>query len=236
MVGKTLIIFVLLTGGLAQAAIKMAITFDDLPRHGALPPNTTRKEVVAKILAVLKNENIPEVYGFINAKKLEVSPEEISVLKLWRSYGYPLGNHTYSHPDLTTHSATFFNGEIDKNEKVLSNMSDGTNWHYFRYPFLHEGDTLEKRNSVRNHLSNLGYKIAQVTIDFGDWAWNNPYGRCVTKNDGKSVALLKRTFVESAISQLEDAKVLSQALFQRLIPQILLLHVGSMDAGKCFKM
>lgn len=32
-----------------------------------------------------------------------------------------------------------------------------------RYPYLAEGDTLEKRNTIRSYLFKNGYRIAEVT-------------------------------------------------------------------------
>lgn len=43
---------------------QMAVTFDDLPAHGALPAGMTRLEIAQAILATLKREKMPPVYGF----------------------------------------------------------------------------------------------------------------------------------------------------------------------------
>src|ERR1043166_8493466 len=84
----------------ATGAQEVAVTVDDLPSHGALPPAMTRVDVANSILKTLKDYRAPKVYGFVNAKKLETHPDEIAVLKLWRAAGYPLGNHTYAHLSL----------------------------------------------------------------------------------------------------------------------------------------
>ena len=42
---------------------------------------------------------------------------------------------------------------------------------YFRFPFLAEGETQEKRDGVREFLFHNGYKIAPVTLDFFDYDW-----------------------------------------------------------------
>jgi hypothetical protein len=39
------------------------------------------------------------------------------------------------------------------------------NWHWFRYPYLNEGDTLEKHREVRSWLKANHFQIAEVTID-----------------------------------------------------------------------
>lgn len=210
--------------------IKMAITFDDLPTHGRLPQGTSRVEIVNSVLATLKKFAVPEVYGFINAKKCQEEAGSCEVLKLWVNGGYPLGNHTYSHKSLNKVSAEEFLQDLTDNEKTLAEMGSSFDWHYFRYPFLHEGDNLEKRNKVRKHLKEEGYTIAQVTDDFEDWAWNNPYARCKDKKDLASVARLRMLFLRSAMARLELDKAISDKLFGRPIYHVLLLHLGAFDA------
>ena len=75
----------------------MAVTFDDLPVHGALPLGMTRLEIAQSILKTLKQEKLPPVYGFINGGRGEEDPSSFSVLKTWRRAGQPLGNHTWAH-------------------------------------------------------------------------------------------------------------------------------------------
>ena len=93
-------LIILLISISAHAKTKVAITVDDLPKHSEIPSYTSRIEVARKILEALKKNSVPEVYGFINAESVERDPSLVEVLKLWTSYSYPLGNHTYSHQDL----------------------------------------------------------------------------------------------------------------------------------------
>jgi peptidoglycan/xylan/chitin deacetylase (PgdA/CDA1 family) len=224
------LLFSFLASPTFAAPLEVAITVDDLPRHGEIPNGSTRLQIAEKMLAALKAHHVPEVYGFINAKKEKEVPEEREVLKLWVKAGYPLGNHTFSHPDLIKSSVNEFEEEIKKDEPELKTLSGKFDWHYFRYPFLREGDTIEKREAVREYLKNNHYKIAQVTIDFEDWSWNNPYARCADLHDQKSVAWLKATYLKNSTDQLERAGQLSQALFKKTIKHILLLHIGAFDA------
>jgi peptidoglycan/xylan/chitin deacetylase (PgdA/CDA1 family) len=83
----------------ACVAQKVAITFDDLPLNGDLPPNMTRVEVTQSTLAVLKKRHAPAAYGFVNAKKLEGNADAAEALKLWAA-AEPVGSHTYDHMDL----------------------------------------------------------------------------------------------------------------------------------------
>jgi hypothetical protein len=101
---------------------------------------------------------------------------------------------------------------------------------FFRYPFLAEGNSQEKRDGVRNFLSHSNYKIAEVTMDFFDYEWADPYTRCLQKNDQKSIAWLKQSFIEQSLNGMEIAQILSKLLFRRDVKYILLTHVGAFQA------
>jgi len=82
--------------GKTGQSLKIAFTFDDLPAHSALPPNTTRAEIAQKIVTALRDEHMPPVYGMVNGALIEKNPEDSVVLRIWHDAGNPLGNHTWS--------------------------------------------------------------------------------------------------------------------------------------------
>jgi peptidoglycan-N-acetylglucosamine deacetylase len=210
-------------------AQEVALTFDDMPAHGPVPEGLTRVGIITAIIKDLKAAHAPKVYGFINAGKLEQTPADIEVLKLWRAAGFPLANHTYTHPSLNRISAKEFEQNIEQNEKALNSLMHGEDWHWLRYPFLDEGDTVEKRREVRAYLRDHGYRIAQVTLDFQDWAWNDPYARCVEKKDDKSIEQLKKMYVDTASEFLDLGPKLAKLVYGRDIKHVLLLHVGAFE-------
>jgi len=163
----SLFLLVLLAGDCA--AQKVAITFDDLPLNGDLPAGVTRVEIARETLAVLKKRHVPAVYGFVNARKLEGNADAAEALKLWAA-AEPVGNHTYAHMDLNQNPADAFEREIEQNEPVLELVAArDANWHWLRYPYLREGDTVEKRRAVRAYLQAHQYRVAQVTLDWEDF-------------------------------------------------------------------
>lgn len=208
---------------------RVALTFDDLPDHGPLPPGMSRIDVAKSIIGTLKAHQAPPVYGFINARQLETNPADAAVLRLWREAGFPLGNHTFSHMDLHTSTAEAFDRDVAANEPALrSYMADGE-WHWFRYPFLREGNTSEKYQTVRAMLTKRGYRVAQVTLDFNDYAYNAPYARCITLNDRDAIAWLQQSYEERAAESLVRGRSEARALFGRDISHVLLLHIGAFE-------
>lgn len=211
-------------------AQEVALTFDDLPAHAPLPPVVTRVDVIKQIIKALKDAHVPEVYGFMNAGKLQKVPEDAEVLYQWRAAGFPLGNHTYSHMSLNANTAEAFEKDIQANEPLLDSMMAGKDWRWFRYPYLWEGDTQEKRRAIRSYLAKHQYHIAQVTLDFEDWAWNGPYARCSAKNDGKAIEQLKISYLSTAAEYISFGQQMAKHIYGRDIRHVLLLHIGAFDA------
>jgi len=124
---------------------EVALTFDDLPVHGPLPTGMTRLDVANSIIRSLEAAHAPGVYGFVNAEGLRKEPASAPFLKLWRDAGFPLGNHTFSHMDLDSNPTEKFEQDLLANEPTLKDAMGSDDWHWLRFPFLHEGDTPPKK-------------------------------------------------------------------------------------------
>lgn len=226
----------LLIAALAFAAIpfatsqQIAFTWDDLPAHSALPQGETRIEIGRKLIAAMQAERMPPVYGFMNGVQLDREPDSAPMLKDWTYAGYLLGNHTWSHMNLNTMDLVDWEADLRKNEPLLDKYAEGNDWHWLRFPFLAEGDTPAKRADARAFLAAHGYRIAAVTMSFGDYMWNEPYARCVANNDTAAIAQLESSYLQAAAEDADFRRAMSKALFGHDIPYVLLMHVGAFDA------
>ncbi len=217
-------------GQVGSDAPQVALTFDDLPAHGPLPPGMARPAVVESILATLKREGLPPVYGFVNGFRVARYPYQIQILQAWHAAGEPLGNHTWSHPELDKLTAAQYERNIAQNEGILKRVDPKGDWHWFRFPFLEEGNTVAKREQVRTWLGAHGYQIAEVSMDFQDYLWNEPYARCVTKKDEGALQQLHDTYLATAAKDAEAYRALAKELYGHDVPYVLLMHVGAFDA------
>ena len=214
----------------AAPAQEIAFTWDDLPSHGALPPGETRVEIGKKLISAMRVANIPPVYGFVNGIQTDREPLSSPMLQDWRDAGLLLGNHTWSHPNLNQLTLEDWEQDLVKNEPLLQRYMTNQDWRWLRYPYLAEGETKEKRSAVRQMVAKRGYKIAAVTMSFGDYMYNEPYARCVANNDSAGIALLETSYLAAASSAIEYSRAMSKALYGRDIPYVLLMHVGALDA------
>lgn len=211
-------------------AQQIAITWDDLPAHSALPSGETRVEIGRKLIRAMQDAHLPPVYGFVNGIALQREPASAPMLEEWRQSGLDLGNHTWSHSNLNTSSAAAWESDLLHNEPVLEQYAAGSDWRWLRFPFLAEGDTPEKRAEIRHFLAEHKYRIAAVTMSFGDYMWNEPYARCVAKGDAAGIAELESSYLDAARKDADFRREMAKALFGHDIPYVLLMHVGAFDA------
>ena len=202
----------------------VALTFDDLPAAGALPSGDTRTAIATRLADEVKANHLDGTYGFVNASKLENNSDAQQALRTWVGAGMNLGSHTWSHMSLTANSPEAFEADIAQNEPALAEYAHGRDWHWFRYPFLWEGDTVEKRRAVRAYLREHGCRVAQVSLDFEDYAWNDAYARCSEKHDAEAIAWLQASYLQTAAEYIRLGREEQQIAFGHEIPNVMLLH------------
>lgn len=201
----------------------LAVTVDDLPAHGPLPPGRTRAQVIRTLARAFTRAKVP-AFGFFNASFGRSEPDWSQAVAAWRDAGLRLGNHTERHLRLNAVGAKAFLADVDANEGPLAAAAPpDSDWHWFRYPFLNEGGDARTRNAVRAGLRDRGYRIAGVSMSFNDFAWQSAYAACLAARDGPGTERLKRAF-------LDEARRVGLAARDAPAPHILLLHAGALDA------
>jgi peptidoglycan/xylan/chitin deacetylase (PgdA/CDA1 family) len=213
----------------AQAPLELAITIDDLPVHAPYPPGVTPDAVSRQMISALKAGGVP-VIGFVNAVRMQEQPGTASVLDRWHAAGAVLGNHGWAHRSLSDMTVEEFEQELMKDEPALVRHGAGTDWHWFRYPFLDEGKDDAQRTAARQVLARHGYRVAAVTAGWSDWAWTPAYARCTARHDSAGVAELERLYLAAVRQSIVDDRDTAHKLYGRDIPYVLLMHVSAMSA------
>ncbi|WP_296952914.1 polysaccharide deacetylase family protein [uncultured Massilia sp.] len=215
----------------ADDGFAVAVTVDDLPAHGPLPRGLTRAAIAGAYAGTLRAHGVPEAFGFVNARGLADEPDSAAALALWRAAGYPLGNHTYGHLGLSqAPSLDAWTDDVARNEPALAARMGAGDWHWLRYPFLDAGAG-PRHDGALAWLQRRGYRIADVTLGFDDWAYSAPYARCLDKGDAVAIAAMRDGFLRRVDQQIARSKALSRRVYGRVIPQVLLTHVGAWSAA-----
>ena len=219
------------TGQESLDGMEIAITIDDLPANGKIPPGMTRRDIGKGVLRALESVDTPPIYGFSNAQQFTWAPDSSEVLKDWLQSGHLLGNHTFSHLNLALSTADAFIADIVAMEAVLTSLSPaGSPPKVFRYPYMNEGDTVEKHHRVSDFLENNGYQVAQITIHYDDWAWNDAYVRCQAMNDKAKMQWLRQHVVPAARREVRQAQKAAELVAGRDVRHILLVHLTAFNA------
>jgi peptidoglycan/xylan/chitin deacetylase (PgdA/CDA1 family) len=214
-----------------RGRLQVAITVDDLPVHGPAYAGIDREAIADRLLAAFAAHGVAPVHGFVNGKRVDDDPGTEVILRRWLTAGHSLGNHTWSHPSLNRSALPEYLTDIERGEAILRKLGSLADWKPFRFPFLFEGDTIEKRDRVRAFLRERGYTIAPVSIDANDWAYNPPYGRCLELGDRATATRLVTEFVDGHVAELRGMRDLTRTLVGRDIKHVLLLHIGAADAA-----
>ena len=202
----------------------VALTFDDLPAAGGLPAGDTRTQILTQLAEELRANHLEGTYGFVTADDLEGDPDTQEALRAWVREGMRIGNHTWSHPELTGDSVGAYEQNIAQDEPALRAYSKGRDWHWFRFPYLEEGDTVGKREAVRGWLEAHGYRLAEVTLNFEDDDWSDAWERCAAKRNDAEIAWLQQSYMENAAEFIQVGREEEEIAFGHEIPNVLELH------------
>jgi peptidoglycan/xylan/chitin deacetylase (PgdA/CDA1 family) len=143
---------------LTAHAQSVAFTFDDGPNLEATPRLSAQQRNAA-MLAALDKHGVKAAL-FVTAGNGANQPEGLALARAWGEAGHAIGNHTMTHPDLHSARLTLaqYQQEILDCDRIISTLPGYRKW--FRYTFLREGNTPEKRDGMRAFLKQQGYRNA----------------------------------------------------------------------------
>jgi peptidoglycan-N-acetylglucosamine deacetylase len=208
-------------------AAQIAITFDDF-----LYGNSnlfTAEQASKKILATLQKNKIKSAV-FVIGKTIDDDKSALKVLSAWDKEGHIIANHSYSHDDYNEKEATFetYSADILKAHELLKSFK---NFHkLFRFPFLHEGNTKDKRDKILSFLKDQGYKNAYVTIDTGDWDISDRLDKELSINPKIDLQKYKKIYLNHIWKRAQFYNLLSEKVLGREVKHTLLLHNNLINA------
>lgn len=127
---------------------RVALTFDDGP---------DRKHTL-HVLEVLKNEKVPATF-FVVGNMVKKNPD---ILKRIEQEGHVIGNHSWSHPQMTKISGKEVDAQIDRTNQAVYDII-GKKPLLFRPPY----GAINKR--VEKQIGGKGIKVVNWSVDTNDW-------------------------------------------------------------------
>ena len=134
---------------------KVALTFDDGPDPTWTP----------KILKILKEKNAPAAF-FVLGSQVQQYPD---LLQRIASNGHEIGNHTYSHQNLTLSGDEQIDLELNATTRLIEAVT-GHSTAYFRPPYNSDGTPSQPGEMRALRVArDLGYLTVTQSIDPDDW-------------------------------------------------------------------
>ena len=134
---------------------QVALTFDDGPDPDWTP----------RILDILKRFNVKATFFMIG----EEAGNNVGVMQRAYREGHEIGNHTFTHPDISEISPRQVDLQLNLTERLFASKL-GVQPLYFRPPYSidQEPDTNDQAAPV-DRIQGLGYVIIGNKIDTNDW-------------------------------------------------------------------
>jgi len=211
----------------AQAQ-SVAFTFDDGP-HLQQTPRLSPKQRNDAMLAALARHKVKAAL-FVTVTNGADKPEGHALARAWGEAGHAIGNHTMTHPDFHTTEVTLekYQQELLDCDAVISKMPGYQKW--FRFTFLREGNTLEKRDGMRRFLAQQGYRNAYVSLDTSDWRLDDKLMEVLAANSKADLTPIKTAYLAHIRQRALAYRALSHKMQGRDIAQVLLLHHNLLNA------
>ena len=204
---------------------EIAITFDELPAAESFS-DVNVEQINDFILHALDTHQV-KAAGFVVGSRID---DSYDLLGQWLNAGHVLGNLTYSHADLHALGAENFIHDINSGSDALETMlaGFGQKKRYFRYPFLHYGETVEEKRAVADYLEAQGVVVAHATVD--DYLYNLSLEKMKGRPDSAAIHELIKEYIIHVSGEVSRCESLAQSILKRNCRQILLLRVNMLNA------
>lgn len=206
---------------------RIAITFDDAPRSAGQLLST--EERTALLIRSLADANVDEAMFFVTTSNLQRAGKEGEArLRQFTSAGHTLANHSHNHVSANRIDGMAFISDFVESMRLLREFDRVAP--FFRFPFLHEGNTTEKRDLIRAGISEAGLRAGYVTIDNYDWYLQALFTEAL--NDGRDIDLdaWREVYVDVLIDAVTFYDALAVDALGRSPSHVLLLHENELAA------
>lgn len=209
-------------------AQSVAFTFDDGPTLSETPRLSPQARNSAMLAALAKHK--VKAALFVTCGNGADRPEGLALARAWGQAGHAVANHTMTHPDLNNAKTGLaqYQQEVRDCDRIVAPLPGYQKW--FRYTYLREGNTPEKRDGMKAFLREQGYRNAYVSLDTSDWRLNDKLAEVLSKNPQADVEPIRQAYLSHIRQRSLAYRALSQRLQGRDIAQVLLLHHNLINA------
>lgn len=215
----------------AEVKKQVAVTLDDGPimRFFSHPSQWHRTLVIDSLTNALARYQAPTTLFAIGG--LVQDEEGAALLRYWMEKGIPIANHTMGHTNFNELTLGQGIDEIVEANDVLQPFAQEFNQtlEYFRFPFLAEGQTFEKKDAWNKMIASLGLTNARVTMSNKDWEFDHRYMEAELAEDWELRYEVGQEYLMHMRETIGFWDSLAVDLTGRNIKHVLLLHANRIN-------
>src|SRR5262249_51705098 len=99
----------------------------------------------------------------------------------------------------------------------------------FRFPFLKEGDTATKRDSVRSFLKQHGYRNGYVTVDTSDWYVHSRLQKRLAQDPKADITPYRDFYLKHLLNRANYYNDLAVQVLRRNVRHTTLVHHNELN-------
>lgn len=218
------VVLLLCAQAVSAATREIAITLDDAPRENTAHFDGATR--TSKLLATLKRAKVEQIAFFCNSVRMDAAGA--ARIKAYADAGHLIANHSHTHADLDRVGVQNFVADLATADQALRGVPNFRPW--FRFPYLHEGKSVEVRDALRAELKQRGYLSAYVTVDTFDWYMDRIFQEAVAAGKTIDFDRLRGAYVDLLADSVEFYDEVAVKELGRSPRHVLLLHENDLAA------
>jgi beta-lactamase regulating signal transducer with metallopeptidase domain/peptidoglycan/xylan/chitin deacetylase (PgdA/CDA1 family) len=207
---------------------KMAIGFVSIPPvdRSDNPPHDSI--ATGQLLIEKLKKHRVQATGFLVGGSVsdgeKLYPVRAEIVRQWLDAGFDVGIGGYKHIKFYNTPYEDYVANVEKNERIAKQiLGKKSELRYFSYPYLNTGKSTEDKARFESWLASRGIQPVRYTFDNQEWMYSFAYDVARKDNDLNTMKEIRAEFLDYMTKMLLHYEAYSQEMFNRQIPQTMVL-------------
>lgn len=218
-------LFLFILWSTSLSAQEISLSFDDAPRGDG--SYFSALERAKTIVSELSKVGVNQAIFYANPGKVK-KPKHLDQLLIYKRAGHLIGNHTFDHISANRTTPLKFLESVAIADDFLRNKNLLSP--YFRYPYLHRGNTLPHILKIRDGIESMGYIDGYITIDNYDYYMDRLFQKALMEGKKVNLENLKHYYVDTLMKSIRFYDNLAKKFLGHSPKHVLLLHENDLAA------
>jgi peptidoglycan/xylan/chitin deacetylase (PgdA/CDA1 family) len=205
--------------------LAIALTIDDAPSIAASGPLAFDAGRMDATRRALQDAGVRSCVAFVIGAHARGHEK---LLGRWLDAGYELGNHSDDHAYASRTGFHAFTASVERCDALLREVGafDGGRPRYFRFPYGDRGASPSRRGALLEAVENLGYQLAEVSIQTYDHCYEARFALALANHDDARARAVTERYLDRALASVHRASRLAGRRFGPDHEHVMAMHFG----------